>query len=428
LEAPRAAHRTLRRQLLRSLSGLVVCSSVLLVTSVPAQGAIFYRSGTTAQTGSGSSSLAINVPTGVVAGDVMLATVDAEGGTGFTPPSGWSSTGLFNAASNVGWSAVYFHVATSSEPASYSWSLGSSRKAAGKIVSYVGVDNAAPIQTSASAAGTASPATAPTITTTAANEMVVLAAAGRNATAAFTFAPPGSTNDRVETYTTGTGSVVGSDTADFIQATAGATGTKSFTSAPTSTPWRTITAGLKPGTGALAFDIAPDVPALPTVALNGQAQTANATMNNFAVDDTSGSSPSSGSGWNVTVVGDTAAGKSPVFKRYCPNATCGSDTGPGYITGGASLSAGSLKLNSTGASWSGGSGTTPAFQCSSGCSVDAASATKVASAAVNGGLGPWRTSGFSGTSLALSTPTTTRVLPSAEVYRVDLVWSLNSGP
>lgn len=70
----------------------------------------------------------------------------------------------------------------------------------------------------------------------------------------------------------------------------------------------------------------------------------------------------------------------------------------------------------------------PHLQCASGCPLDAASATKIASAPANGGLGPWATNTFSATSLALSTPTTTRVLPATEVYRADLTWTLASGP
>jgi hypothetical protein len=149
-------------------------------------------------------------------------------------------------------------------------------------------------------------------------------------------------------------------------------------------------------------------------------------MNAFAVDDTT-----TGTGWNVTVAGNASAGKSAVFKRYCPNATCGSDTGPGYITGGATLPAGSLTLNTTGASWSttGGSGSAPAFQCNaSACPLDAASATKIVSTASGAGLGPWKSSGFTSSSLALASATTLRALPASEVYRVDLLWTLGSGP
>jgi hypothetical protein len=174
----------------------------------------------------------------------------------------------------------------------------------------------------------------------------------------------------------------------------------------------------------LAFEIAPDAVNLPAVSLNGQAQTTSAQMSDFAVVDTTGS----GSGWNVTVAGDGSAGKSAVLKQYCTQAGgCGAHP-LGYVACGFTLPAGSLKLNTTGASFTGANGTAPAFQCGSPCSVDAGAATKIASAAAGAGLGPWESSGLSATSLSLSTPSTLRALPANEVYRVDLLWTLNSGP
>jgi hypothetical protein len=43
-------------------------------------------------------------------------------------------------------------------------------------------------------------------------------------------------------------------------------------------------------------------------------------------------------------------------------------------------------------------------------------------------MGTYLTNGYTASSLALATPTNTKVLPANEVYRVNLVWSLNSGP
>ena len=179
--------------------------------------------------------------------------------------------------------------------------------------------------------------------------------------------------------------------------------------------------------GSLSFSSAPALPSLSGVTLNGQAQTTTSTMTNFAVQDATGS----GAGWDVTVNGNSAGGKSAVFKQYCPVATCGTDSGPGYVSGGQTLAANSLTLNSTGASFTaqnGSTGTAPTLQCSSSCNVDSASAVKVASAAVNAGMGSWGTTGWTGTSLALATPTTLKTLQPSEVYRVDLVWTLNTGP
>jgi WxL domain surface cell wall-binding len=172
--------------------------------------------------------------------------------------------------------------------------------------------------------------------------------------------------------------------------------------------------------GALAFGTAPDAPNLPALTLNGQAQTLNAQMANFSVSDATGS----GAGWNVTVVGDNGSGKSAVFKQY--NTTTST-------YGSASLAQNSLTLNSSGASFSaqgGTTGTAPTHQCGSGCFVDAApgSPVKVVSAAANAGMGTYLTSGYSASSLALNAPTTIKALGANEVYRVNVVWSLNSGP
>ena len=178
--------------------------------------------------------------------------------------------------------------------------------------------------------------------------------------------------------------------------------------------------------GSLNFGTAPDTPNLNAVTLNGQAQSTNSQMTNFSVADATGS----GSGYNVTVVGDTAGGKSPVFKQYCTVANCGADPA-GYVTGGKTLAANSLTLNSTSAGFtaqSGTTGTAPTQSCNAGCFMDAGSAVKVISAATGAGMGTFQTSGYTASSLALATPSNVSVLPTNEVYQVDLVWSLNSGP
>jgi hypothetical protein len=181
--------------------------------------------------------------------------------------------------------------------------------------------------------------------------------------------------------------------------------------------------------GSLAFSTTPALPALGGVTLNGGAQTTDSTMTPIGVNDASGAS----AGWNVTVIGNTAAGKSPVFAQYCLGpAVCGADAAVSYVPAGASLPAGSLNLNSTSAGFTAGSGTTgtaPTHQCGSGvCPIDAASATQVISAAAGGGMGTYTTNAYSASSLPLVTPSTLKALPTNEVYRADVVWTLTSGP
>jgi WxL domain surface cell wall-binding len=171
----------------------------------------------------------------------------------------------------------------------------------------------------------------------------------------------------------------------------------------------------------LAFVTPPALPTLAAVTLNAKSQTVNTTMTNFAVKDTRGTA----SGWNVTVNGQAGEEMSAVFAQYCPKAKCGSDA-EGYVGGGRKLAANSLTLNSTGAKFSGGSGSAPTLQCASACNVDSASAVKVASA--TNGEETWTTSGFSATSLALAAPTTLFALANEEVYRVNILWTLSTGP
>jgi hypothetical protein len=179
--------------------------------------------------------------------------------------------------------------------------------------------------------------------------------------------------------------------------------------------------------GTLAFSTAPGMPGLTSVTLKGEAQTTNTTMSNFGVSDATGS----GSGWKVSVEGQTGTGKSAVFAQYCPKPTkCGSDN-EGYVPSGATLAADSLTVTSTGASFTaekGSTGTAPTLQCSSACNVDSATSVKIASAASGAGMGTFKTSGWSGTSLALATPSTLKLLSNEEVYRVNLLWTLATGP
>jgi hypothetical protein len=178
------------------------------------------------------------------------------------------------------------------------------------------------------------------------------------------------------------------------------------------------------GEGSLTFASAPALPTLTSVTINAKTQTIYSTMTNLSISDTRVTK----SGWNLTVQGTSGTGKSAVFAQYCPKAKCGGES-EGYIAGGKALPAKSLKLSSTGASFTGGSGSAPTFQCSTACNVDSATAVKIVSAASGGaGEGTWTSTGLSVKSLQLSILTTLRALPAEEVYRVNLLWTLASGP
>jgi WxL domain surface cell wall-binding len=174
--------------------------------------------------------------------------------------------------------------------------------------------------------------------------------------------------------------------------------------------------------GSLTFAEAPALPTLSSVTINGEAQTTDTTMTNFKVKDATGS----GSGWHVSVSGHEGSGLRSKFTQYCPEAACGT---VGYVASGHELAANSLALNSTGASFEPASNA-PSFECSAGCYVDTGNETanKIVSAAEHKGMGSYKAKGWSSESLQLSTPGELYALPAHEVYRVDVLWTLSSGP
>jgi hypothetical protein len=221
-----------------------ICRFVLLVTlsfalaPAGAQAAIsLVAASSAATTGGGAVSLAITKPTGVGSGNVMIAVLTATGSGALTPPAGWTVIQDTTQGAAIR-QITYYRVAGSSEPASYSWSLGSTRQASGGIIAYSGVNTAAPIDASASASAASGNAGASSVTTSAANDKVIVAS-GFNINTTVT-APAGTT----QRYTMSSPSTTG-EAADFTQASAGATGTKTATPANSSAAWIAQTIALR---------------------------------------------------------------------------------------------------------------------------------------------------------------------------------------
>ena len=174
--------------------------------------------------------------------------------------------------------------------------------------------------------------------------------------------------------------------------------------------------------GSLTFATMPTMPTLTPITIDGEAQTTFTTMTNFKVKDAT----ATGAGWNVTLSGREGAGLRSKLTQYCPEAACGA---VGYVSGGHQLEADSLTLRSTGATFEPAS-EAPVFKCATGCSLDTGSETAVAvvEAAQNHGIGVYEAKGWTSESLSLATPQRLYALPAHEVYRVDLLWTLSSGP
>src|SRR5690242_21056605 len=81
--------------------------------------------------------LTIARPATTASGDVLVASLDArlDGTSAVTPPAGWNL--IRRDASTPGYSALtqalYYKVAGSAEPATYSWGLASTVSAAGSV-------------------------------------------------------------------------------------------------------------------------------------------------------------------------------------------------------------------------------------------------------------------------------------------------------
>jgi hypothetical protein len=219
--------------------------------------AIAFRSATEAGTGSSGASLAINVPAGVVSGDVMLmfgVTADGDDG-GFDAVSGW--TELIDAAVlNTGGAApsppgmsVWRRVAGGSEPGSYTITpTAGSTGICANMLAFSGVDNTTPIdQTTTTATGDGTNANPAAITTQTDNALIVVACFHDGTgitshTVPSGFTDPGSLG-RVVGNGGGNGGTMGSAYADAPTSPAGATNPAAFTTA--TEQWGAVTIALR---------------------------------------------------------------------------------------------------------------------------------------------------------------------------------------
>jgi hypothetical protein len=126
----------------------------------------------------GSGSLVLPTPSGVSAGDLLVAQVTNWGGpVPLTPPAGWQSIRRDSAVRADGvvqvTSALYWRVAVAAEPASARFELASAVDMVGGIAAYSGVSATSPVDASGVATGATATTTVPSVTTTVANTRLV---------------------------------------------------------------------------------------------------------------------------------------------------------------------------------------------------------------------------------------------------------------
>ncbi len=184
--------------------------------------------GTIATTSTTVTSIAVPKPAGTVSGDFLLADISERGTPTITPPSGWTLLNSTASGTTVT-DAVYYKVAGSSEPASYTFSFSTATSATGAIMGYVGVDTTNPIDTSGVVTDTnVTSHTAPAVTTTSPDDMllVILASDGNS-----TVTKDAQTTQQWFLKSAAASNNVESDGADQVVTKTGSTGTRSVTTA-----------------------------------------------------------------------------------------------------------------------------------------------------------------------------------------------------
>lgn len=180
-------------------------------------------------TSTSRSSIALPRPSGTAAGNVLVATVATNADATIVPSNpGWTVV-RNDVISGAVRQAVYVRVVGSSDPSSYQWSTPEgTRRITGGISAYAGVDTTRPVDASGAALNVSSTAvTAPSVTTTVADTMVVQLASV-NAEGTLT-APAGMT----EVWEAASSNLTSGNTRDVLsssshaaQATAGSTGSR----------------------------------------------------------------------------------------------------------------------------------------------------------------------------------------------------------
>ncbi|GAA1253579.1 PKD domain-containing protein [Arthrobacter pascens] len=226
--------------------GSTSATATITVNPAPPASGITARSSSTANTSTATTTVALAAPAGRTAGDVLVASFTADQNPTVAVPAGWTAivNGLSIASSSTAGARVfaYYRVVGSSDPATYTWALSRAVKWGGGITAYTGVNTTTPLDSAvATAVNTSYTATSIAVgsVTTASNGAMLIGGLGFDSSNPAATPPTGWT-ERWEA----TGGQI-AEQADRTQATAGATGTATwtFSSAKAVGAWRTA---LKP--------------------------------------------------------------------------------------------------------------------------------------------------------------------------------------
>jgi hypothetical protein len=200
-----------------------------------------------ATSATGTDALTIDVPLGTTTGDVLVAQVANRNGLfgGITPPAGWSLLDRRSGGTAVT-SAVYWKIATATEPATVVFDLLSSSgiQMVGGVAAYDGVSTSAPINAWAASTGTGGTTTLPSVTTTAPGTTLVRTITKRQEA----MPAPVGTTERWQLISGNGTATEGATGSDEVFAGSGASPARS-TSTGFSTEWVAHTVALRPTPG-----------------------------------------------------------------------------------------------------------------------------------------------------------------------------------
>ncbi len=180
-----------------------------------------------------STSPSCSAPAGIVAGELLLAYVNFDGLSADITggPAGWTKLGGLDPSDVRVGHEIWWKEATGAEPGSYAWSQSASRRTAIGILRISGWDNTGTLKIAVDSAVQASTTTpfSPSITTDIADSLVLSGAASEFGNLSYT--PPSGTTEEIDIETGSAGDAgTALGVASEVIATAGATGTRQWTS------------------------------------------------------------------------------------------------------------------------------------------------------------------------------------------------------
>ncbi|HLB19950.1 MAG TPA: hypothetical protein VK613_12555, partial [Gaiellaceae bacterium] len=189
------------------------------------------------------TSVTVTRPTSVATGSLMLAQVTLRNNDAITAPAGWTTTGNLRTSGATLEQRIYYRIATAADIATttYQWSWTTTSDGAAAILAYSGTDGTNPIDVAATDnAGSSLSASASSLTTTQANDMIDAFYGVQGQSGPTITATQDAAQSMTQEYTIASGSAPTSKArstgADGAQAAVAATGNKTATLSASS-PW-----------------------------------------------------------------------------------------------------------------------------------------------------------------------------------------------